>query len=139
MVPSVTRLVRNLVTAALFLFVTASADSPKRIWPVVKHYDQQHLSQIALPIGGIGTGTISLGGRGDWRDWEIMNRPGKGFNPGSPFFAIRIKPKKGNVAVRQITAMAEEVRKFGKNGLFMRGETKFFPPVDKNKDCAKIP
>jgi non-lysosomal glucosylceramidase len=41
-----------------------------------------------MPIGGIGTGTISLGGRGDLRDWEIMNRPDKGFTPGNAFFAI---------------------------------------------------
>ena len=34
-----------------------------------------------MPIGGIGTGTVSLGGRGDLRDWEIMNRPAKGYVP----------------------------------------------------------
>ena len=33
---------------------------------------------IAFPLGGIGTGTISLGGRGNLRDWEIFNRPDKG-------------------------------------------------------------
>lgn len=36
------------------------------------------LSQVAFPLGGIGTGTVSLGGRGQLRDWEIFNRPGKG-------------------------------------------------------------
>jgi len=65
-------------------------------WPVLKNYDQQHLFQVALPIGGIGTGTVSLGGRGELRDWEIMNRPGKGFSTltkgnGAPFFAIFIQ------------------------------------------------
>lgn len=65
-------------------------------WPVLKTYDQQHLFQVALPLGGIGTGTVSLGGRGELRDWEIMNRPGKGFSTntkgnGAPFFAIYIK------------------------------------------------
>jgi len=38
------------------------------------------LREIAFPLGGIGTGTISLGGRGQLRDWEIFNRPGKGIN-----------------------------------------------------------
>ena len=65
-------------------------------WPVLKRYDQDHLSRIALPLGGIGTGTVSLGGRGDLRDWEIANRPAKGFVPrqglgAAPFFALRTK------------------------------------------------
>ncbi|MBN2308289.1 MAG: hypothetical protein JXR94_04925 [Candidatus Hydrogenedentes bacterium] len=61
-------------------------------WPVLKRYDGDHLARIALPIGGIGTGTVSLGGRGDLRDWEIANRPNKGFVPMArrtgPFFAL---------------------------------------------------
>jgi len=28
-------------------------------WPILKHYDQAHVGQIALPIGGIGTGTMT--------------------------------------------------------------------------------
>ncbi len=73
-------------------------------WPVLKTYDEQHLARIALPLGGIGTGTVSLGGRGDLRDWEIMNRPAKGFTPmrGStgPFFAIFVKDAKGQTQAR---------------------------------------
>ncbi|MFN0171583.1 MAG: GH116 family glycosyl hydrolase [Bryobacteraceae bacterium] len=36
------------------------------------------LREIAFPLGGIGTGTVSLGGFGNLRDWEIFNRPNKG-------------------------------------------------------------
>lgn len=53
-------------------------------WPVLKQYDQQHLYQIALPLGGIGTGTVSLGGRGEFRDWEIMNVPAKKYSTVTP-------------------------------------------------------
>lgn len=65
-------------------------------WPVLKHYDADHLYRIALPLGGIGTGTVSLGGRGELRDWEIENVPGKGFSTvtignDAPFFAIYTK------------------------------------------------
>ena len=62
-------------------------------WPSLKSYDKEHLLEIALPMGGIGTGTISLGGRGELRDWEIMNIPGKKYSTSqrgfdTPFFAI---------------------------------------------------
>jgi non-lysosomal glucosylceramidase len=44
--------------------------------------------EAAFPLGGIGTGNISIGSRGEFRDWEIFNWPGKGnFLPFS-FFAL---------------------------------------------------
>ncbi|MBP9992232.1 MAG: hypothetical protein KBS73_02205, partial [Bacteroidales bacterium] len=49
-------------------------------WPVLTKYDAAHLQRVALPLGGIGTGSVSLGGRGELRDWEIMNVPGKGYS-----------------------------------------------------------
>ncbi|GAB4116421.1 MAG: non-lysosomal glucosylceramidase [Roseiflexaceae bacterium] len=69
-------------------------------WPILTSYDQQHLARIALPLGGIGTGTVSLGGRGDLRDWEIVNRPAKGFTPQHTFFALMIRPDGSDPTVR---------------------------------------
>ncbi|HUS91742.1 MAG TPA: GH116 family glycosyl-hydrolase [Phycisphaerae bacterium] len=60
-------------------------------WPVLRSYDRDHLGRIAMPLGGIGTGTVSLGGRGDLRDWEVVNRPAKGFTPAGSFFALWAK------------------------------------------------
>ena len=51
------------------------------------------LSQIAFPLGGIGTGTVSLGGRGNLRDWEIFNHPAKGKNLPMTFFAVWAKER----------------------------------------------
>jgi len=65
----------------LILFRTSNVNCEE--WPVLKHYEQEHIYKIALPVGGIGTGTVSLGGRGNLQDWEIMNRRAKGYNPGS--------------------------------------------------------
>jgi non-lysosomal glucosylceramidase len=58
-------------------------------WPVLTSYEGEKLARVALPIGGIGTGTVSLGGRGDLHDWEIVNRPAKGFTPDKAFFVVR--------------------------------------------------
>ncbi|MFB3828923.1 MAG: GH116 family glycosyl hydrolase [Bryobacteraceae bacterium] len=48
------------------------------------------LREIAFPLGGIGTGTVSLGGFGDLRDWEIFNRPNKGGVLPFTFAAVRV-------------------------------------------------
>ncbi|NWG12601.1 MAG: hypothetical protein HXY20_03605, partial [Acidobacteria bacterium] len=50
-----------------------------------------HLNEIAFPLGGIGTGTVSLGGRGNLRDWEIFNRPNKGGTLPFSFVALWLK------------------------------------------------
>ena len=73
-------------------------------WPSLRHYPQDRLARIALPLGGIGTGTVSLGGRGDLCDWEIMNRPAKGFVPSGggarPFFALFARAAGGSPVSR---------------------------------------
>lgn len=81
-------------------------------WPALTHYDQDHIARVALPLGGIGTGTVSLGGRGDLRDWEIVNRPAKGFLPalgryGAPFFALYAQPADGTPVTRLLEGPLE--------------------------------
>ena len=41
----------------------------------------RNLRMIAFPLGGVGAGSLSLGGRGQLRDWEIFNKPDKGNSP----------------------------------------------------------
>lgn len=73
-----------------------------RAWPILRRYEGEHLRQVALPLGGIGTGTVSLGGRGDLRDWEIVNRPAKGFAPQHSFFALFACPEGGMAVARAL-------------------------------------
>jgi uncharacterized protein (DUF608 family) len=40
------------------------------------------LAMISFPLGGVGAGSMGLGGRGQLRDWEIANRTDKGNAPG---------------------------------------------------------
>jgi len=56
--------------------------------PEPRIFAGEALREIAFPLGGIGTGSVSLGGRGDLRDWEIFNRPGKGKHLPYTFFAL---------------------------------------------------
>lgn len=69
-------------------------------WPVLRRYDADHLDRISLPLGGVGTGTIGLGGRGDLRDFELGNRPGKGFRAGAAFFLLRTRVEGEEARIR---------------------------------------
>jgi len=63
-------------------------------------FEGASLKEIAFPLGGIGTGTVSLGGRGNLRDWEIFNRPGKGVNLPFTFFALYFEQEGKKPVVR---------------------------------------
>jgi uncharacterized protein (DUF608 family) len=65
------------------------AARPRVSYPRV--FTGRGLTMIAFPLGGIAAGTISLGGRGQLRDWEIFNRPDKGNAPGYAFPSIWVK------------------------------------------------
>lgn len=83
----------NMFAACAAVTVTTFAAAAE--WPTARHFDGDHLLRVALPMGGIGCGSVSLSGRGDLVDWEIMNRANKNYfnrSAGSrPFFAIRVK------------------------------------------------
>ena len=54
----------------------------------IRSYDHT-AAALAFPLGGIGTGNVSLGARGELRDWEIFNQPAKGNALPLTFFALR--------------------------------------------------
>src|SRR5262249_44546276 len=66
---------------------------PMQLSSSIRSFTGPALSQIAFPLGGIGTGTVSLGGRGNLQDWEIFNRPGKGDQLFKTIRALRVAPK----------------------------------------------
>lgn len=57
-------------------------------------YKGENLRQIKFLLGGIGTGSISLEGRGSLTDWEIFNRPSKGKSLYGNFVALKIENKR---------------------------------------------
>jgi uncharacterized protein (DUF608 family) len=81
----------------------AAAESTERIrYP--RTYSGRQLAMIAFPLGGIGTGSISLGGRGQLRDWEIYNRPDKGRSPVYAFPSIWAKRGNAKPVARVLEA-----------------------------------
>ncbi len=66
-----------------------SPPAPDIAYPRV--FTGRHLTAIAFPLGGVAAGAISLGGRGQLRDWEIFNRPDKGNAPNYAFPAIWVQ------------------------------------------------
>lgn len=63
-------------------------------------YEGERTREIAFPLGGIGAGSISLGGNGRLLDWEIANRPNKGSLNGMSHFAIKAVYPDGTAVAR---------------------------------------
>ncbi|WP_051264985.1 GH116 family glycosyl-hydrolase [Nakamurella lactea] len=63
-------------------------------WPTVRRFTGDQLTHLKMPVGGIGTGCVSLAGNGRLCDWELFNRPAKGFDARS-FFAVSVLPEGG--------------------------------------------
>lgn len=67
----------------------AGAETPARLpFSYPRTFRGRQLAMIAFPLGGVAAGSVSLGGRGQLRDWEIFNRPDKGRLPGYAFPSI---------------------------------------------------
>ncbi len=59
-------------------------------WPVARTYRGEDRVRISLPVGGIGTGSVGFGGRGQFRDWELENHPSKGALSELTFLACHV-------------------------------------------------
>ena len=64
-------------------------------------YEGAQLAQIAFPLGGLGTGCVSLSGKGELLDWEIFNRPNKGTILPYSFFTLWAQAE-GQAAVTRV-------------------------------------
>ena len=67
-------------------------------------YEGDRLREIAFPLGGLGTGCISLSGYGALVDWEIFNRPNKGSVLPYSFFTIWAKARGSAPVTRVVQA-----------------------------------
>ena len=90
---------KTLTKLALPALPAAAAE-----WPVLRTYEGEFLRRIRMPMGGIGTGTISLAGNGGLVDWAIFNTPAIGNTPMAndvaSGFLIRTEEADGKVSAR---------------------------------------
>jgi len=54
-------------------------------------YEGEKLGLVRFPLGGIGSGSISLDGRGALVDWQIQNRPNVDYQPDHTFLGLWAK------------------------------------------------
>ncbi|MGI8988975.1 MAG: GH116 family glycosyl-hydrolase [Bryobacteraceae bacterium] len=76
----------------------------------------RHLAMIAFPLGGVGAGSVSLGGRGQLRDWEIFNKADKGNNLSYALPSIWVKTGNADPVARVLEARYQPPYE-GQNGL----------------------
>lgn len=95
-------------------------------------YEGKFLSNLTIPVGGIGTGNILLGGRGQFEAIEIMNRPNRQKRPAFTFFSIYTKKASGKetakVLERELLPPFEDVSSDYMNGVPRFREVKCHVP-----------
>jgi non-lysosomal glucosylceramidase len=110
-------------SADIALAQTAAAPSPNALDAgEISHpriFTGPALAMISFPLGGVGAGSIGLGGRGQLRDWEIFNRPDKGNSPAYAFPAIWVQTE-GQKPVARVLEARIETPYEGQDGLGSR-------------------
>jgi len=79
------------------------------------------LTDLAMPLGGIGTGTISLGGRGDLREWQIFNNTDSSCVIPGAYFAVWAQAK-GRKPVARLLQMDGVGEALGVKAIEFMGE-----------------
>jgi non-lysosomal glucosylceramidase len=65
-----------------------------------RQFRGRELAMISFPLGGVAAGSLGLGGRGQLCNWEIFNRPNKGYRPNYAFPSIWAKAGQGSAVAR---------------------------------------
>jgi non-lysosomal glucosylceramidase len=96
-----------------------SASSPSADISYPRIFTGPALKMISYPLGGIGAGSIGLGGRGQLRDWEIANRADKGNSPSYAFPSLWVQAE-GAPPIAHVLESRIETPYEGQDGLGSR-------------------
>jgi len=131
-------------TIAFLLFQNLNAQDNVQY---LQTYEGSNLDHVAMPLGGIGTGTVSIDARGKLVDWEIMNQGAIGFVPYfnehlaatrvAPFFAIRTKTAEGIIDARMLEGAIPKTKLEGDWGCDELNST--FPRFNSSKMQTSYP
>ena len=88
-------------------------------------------------LGGIGTGNVYLGARGNLTNWQIFNQPGQLNRMPYTFFSIWAKPEQGKAVARVLESRLNPP--FDKSQGFFRNEMAGLPRFDGAEMCAEYP
>ncbi len=80
----------------------APAERERITYPRV--FQGSRRKMIGFPLGGVGAGTIELGGRGQLKEWWIFNRPDKGRSPEYVFPSIWVETANRKPVARVLEA-----------------------------------
>ncbi len=126
------RRIRQTALAGIFACGLAWCGAAWGDWPALKTYEGASLERLKMPLGGIGTGTVSLSGRGALVDWELGGAPNKGFTPRfgnwAPHFAVRVETAEGRKVARILEGPVPHSEYEGPQGA--TGQGAGFPHVD---------
>lgn len=92
-----------------------------------KKYSDQAVC-VEFPLGGLGTGNVSLGARGNLTAWQIFNQPGQTNQMPYTFFSLWAKPEKKAAVARILEAPLNPP--FNKSQGYFRNELAGLPRFD---------
>jgi len=69
-----------------------------------REYTDKRLGYVALPLGGIGTGSVAINGEGRLIQWQLFNNFNKGAQVNDTFFAVWARPAGEKAAARLLQA-----------------------------------
>ena len=134
-------LFRKTLLISITLIISDLSAQERSPWPVLKTYRGKYLNKVAMPLGGIGTGTVSIGGKGNLQDWELQWFDQHGGVLGIIFMNYWISPVDTPLGLKYIERTLEHAMRIGGSDIVGIGTDfdGFTDPPDEITDMSELP